>query len=409
MEQLNLGEEGLAALEAGDSTVRAMLLARYGSDVHWMLPGNYKRATTLLDEALAMARRLDDAATLAFVLASRVFTLQRPDDVELRIAEAEELVVVAEEAGDAFMHGAAYLVGTCLYWTVGDLDSGDRYVNALGVLKDETRLPIAPWWEALLQAARALMSGRFADADVLRERFHALLPDFDWEYVPHLVLLRREQGRLHDISADVLAHYRQQTIDDDLLRRHAGVHQLARTLMALIDLELGQAASSRAVFDELAENEFANLRNDYLDWPCTLALLSELCAAFSDRQRAERLYDLLVSYADRNTVGLYTIVFTGSAHHYLGLLAVLLERWSDAARHFENALSMNTRMEMWPYVAHTRYAYADMLVKRGESGDRERALELIGQALGLAEEIGMVRLEQQALALKVHLQGILNA
>ena len=40
-----------------------------------------------------------------------------------------------------------------------------------------------------------------------------------------------------------------------------------------------------------------------------------------------------------------------------------------------------------------------MLIRRGEAGDPERALELIGQALDTAEELGMTRL--QALGLKV--------
>jgi hypothetical protein len=50
-----------------------------------------------------------------------------------------------------------------------------------------------------------------------------------------------------------------------------------------------------------------------------------------------------------------------------------------------------------------------MLLRRDETGDRERALSLIGEALGLAEELGMSRLAKQALALKVQAQGILKA
>jgi hypothetical protein len=50
-----------------------------------------------------------------------------------------------------------------------------------------------------------------------------------------------------------------------------------------------------------------------------------------------------------------------------------------------------------------------MLVRRGEAGDEERVLELIGHALDTAEELGMTRLAEQALALKVRVQGILKA
>jgi hypothetical protein len=50
-----------------------------------------------------------------------------------------------------------------------------------------------------------------------------------------------------------------------------------------------------------------------------------------------------------------------------------------------------------------------MLIRRGEEGDQERALELIGQALNTAEQLGMTRLTEQALALKVRVQGMLKA
>jgi tetratricopeptide (TPR) repeat protein len=99
----------------------------------------------------------------------------------------------------------------------------------------------------------------------------------------------------------------------------------------------------------------------------------------------------------------------GSASHYLGLLATTLGRWSDAERHFEDALELNTRLQAPPFVARTRCAYAEMLVRREELGDRERALELVDQTLETAEELGMTRLAEQALALKVEVQGILRA
>jgi class 3 adenylate cyclase len=47
-----------------------------------------------------------------------------------------------------------------------------------------------------------------------------------------------------------------------------------------------------------------------------------------------------------------------------------------------------------------------MLLARDEPGDRERALELLGQALSTAQELGMKRLIETALTLKLRAQGI---
>lgn len=69
---------------------------------------------------------------------------------------------------------------------------------------------------------------------------------------------------------------------------------------------------------------------------------------------------------------------------------------------------MNERMSATTFIARTHYDYANMLVKRGELGDQERALDLVGQALGTAEELGMTRLAEQALALKTRVQAALE-
>ena len=121
------------------------------------------------------------------------------------------------------------------------------------------------------------------------------------------------------------------------------------------------------------------------------------------------LYDILLPYATRNAAPGSSAIFLGAVSYYLGRLATVLSRWDAAARHFDAALAMNTRMRARPAVAHTQYALADMLLRRDETGDRERALTLIGEALSLAEQLGMTRLAERTLALKVQAQGILKA
>ena len=82
--------------------------------------------------------------------------------------------------------------------------------------------------------------------------------------------------------------------------------------------------------------------------------------------------------------------FRGSVSRYLGLLATALERWDDAAGHFEEALALNERMGARPWLARTEDDYARMLLVRGRPGDDERARELRDQALATFSELGMV-------------------
>jgi class 3 adenylate cyclase len=83
-----------------------------------------------------------------------------------------------------------------------------------------------------------------------------------------------------------------------------------------------------------------------------------------------------------------------------------MSRWEEAARHFEAAIEMNVRMGAEAFAARCQQEYAAMLLARAEPGDRERALELVAQALDTAEELGMKVLVERALALKLQAQGI---
>ncbi len=85
----------------------------------------------------------------------------------------------------------------------------------------------------------------------------------------------------------------------------------------------------------------------------------------------------------------------GSVSRNLGLLATTLGRWEEALQHFEDALAMNRHMGAKPFVARTQYEYAYLLLTRAQPGDREKAHDLLVQALHTAQELGMKSLEER--------------
>jgi len=91
-------------------------------------------------------------------------------------------------------------------------------------------------------------------------------------------------------------------------------------------------------------------------------------------------------------------VSTGAVSRYLGILASALGRFDDAVCHFEHALALNARMGARPWLAHTRHDYARMLLARGEAADRERAQDLLDQALVTYRALGMGSHEARASA-----------
>ena len=100
------------------------------------------------------------------------------------------------------------------------------------------------------------------------------------------------------------------------------------------------------------------------------------------------LYAMLAPYAELNVVDTPEGV-RGSVSRYLGLLAATLGRWNESVEHFEDALAMNDRMGLRPWLAHTQQDYARILAARDDRGDRERALDVIGQARTTYRELTM--------------------
>jgi DNA-binding NarL/FixJ family response regulator len=167
--------------------------------------------------------------------------------------------------------------------------------------------------------------------------------------------------------------------------------------LALIYLEIGQQDEACAEFEKLAADDFADIPRDGR-WLYCIVYLSEICAALGDAARAAVLYPLLSPYTGHNIVLGAGIICGGSADRYLGLLCNVMARWSEAQRHFEEAMAMNERIGARVQLAYTQHDYAAMLLARGDPGDCDRAVVLLKASLESAREIGMRALEERAAA-----------
>ena len=155
--------------------------------------------------------------------------------------------------------------------------------------------------------------------------------------------------------------------------------------------ELGLMDKARAVFEELAANEFTGIQQDAL-WAASITFLVEVCSALGDSDRAEVLYRLLSPYAGYAVVASEWASF-GAASRFLGQLAATRREWQEAESHFDQALAMNARMGAKPWLAHTQFQYAHMLLKQGNTGDMERPGKLLDEAETIARQLGMRSLE----------------
>ena len=227
---------------------------------------------------------------------------------------------------------------------------------------------------------RALFRGEFANAEALEAQAlragYARSADADCSYRLAMFIMRRAQGRLAEVE----------NLIRDAVDRYPGYRSF-RCFIPLLELELGREDETRRAFEELAEGEFAALPRDS-EWLFCLALLAEVAAHLDDQARAALLYRLLGPYARVNAMAAGEVAL-GPVARYLGILAATTAQWEAAARHFEDAIEMNAKMGARPALAHTRHDYGRMLLERDHPGDRERALELLDDAISAYQELGM--------------------
>jgi DNA-binding CsgD family transcriptional regulator len=239
----------------------------------------------------------------------------------------------------------------------------------------------------------ATHQGRFADAEALAQQALRCGQRFDRGnaagiFGVQMFTLRRHQGRLRALAP--------------LLRQFLAQGSTASTWwpgLAILHCELGERDEARQVLDALARDDFSGIAHDAIRI-ASLAYLAEVCAWLGDAARAARLYQLLLPYAGRCIVFGAHNASLGAADRLLGLLAATLQQWGEAQRHFETALETDQRSGGRPWLPRTRCDFAQMLLRRGDAGDREQALLQLDAALDEAHALGLASVIERAQALR---------
>ena len=267
----------------------------------------------------------------------------------------------------------------------GEIAGVDRAMEELESVVRQIRQPQYTYVRAGFVTMRALLEGRFTEAEQLT--LHALtlgqrlrVESAEGIFGMQMFMLRREQGRLHEV-APIVEMFVQEHLSSSW-----------KPGLALMYTELGLTDKARTVFEELAVNEFTGIQQDGV-WAASVTFLVEVCAWLGDSDRAEVLYRLLSPY------GGYAVVASewafGAASRFLGQLAATMGRWLEAESHFDQALAMNARMGAKPWLAHTQFQYAHMLLERCAAGDSGRARTLLDESETLSRQLGMRSLEAQ--------------
>jgi DNA-binding SARP family transcriptional activator len=382
-------EEALAAVGDGESAIRARLLARLAG-THRGETSHEPRAS-LAREAIDVARRVGDVATLGYVLEGASLSLWHRTDVQQRLAIGGELISISERAGDKERAVLGRTYRFVSFIELGDIAAADIELAQMATAAEELRQPAQLSYALVCRAMRALLVGAFAEAEeLIREVFRlgevAEPSGGGLDIRLQLYALRREQGRLAELEETV-----RRSVDE------YSNYPVWRCVLAHFHAEQGRIDEAREVFEALAQDDFSRLPLDE-EWLFGLSLLSEACVTLADAARARTLYELLLPFAGLVVYGAPE-VSTGAVARYLGLLSATGLRFDEAERHFEDALALNATIGARPWLARTQCDYARMLIARDGSGDRKKAQELLDAALATYRELGMESYAAKASAL----------
>jgi tetratricopeptide (TPR) repeat protein len=122
-----------------------------------------------------------------------------------------------------------------------------------------------------------------------------------------------------------------------------------------------------------------------------------VCERFGSDDDALALLEALAPYHDQIAGG--GSLWLGAVAGACGRLATKLGRLDEADAYFAEAEAVNERARAPFFLARDRVAWARMLGARGQTGDEERARELLTSALEVARQFGCVPVIDEATAL----------
>ncbi len=361
--------EALAAVGEDDPAVRAELLARLAL-AYFMTDAAALRS--LAADAAAWARATEsDAATVAALIAEHYAiwvpgTAARRVEITTRIIERVEGLDLAE----------ALQLRANAHFELGDVVSADADLGRHAAVAHRLRTPEMALSTTRFAAMRALLDGRFADAEraigeLVGPEGSPLPPDFEQAKATLMLTLLAERGELA-VLVDQLAELARNFV-------HVPGWRVAHA-RALVDA--GRLSEASAQLAGVIGPDVAAPDKSFV-WLVTMAFAAQVCVATADVQRCEFVRAQLAPYDGLIALAGYAGCWGPVAYH-LGTLEAVLGRNTAAAEHFGSASRWCEMVGALPWLARTQLAWGTMLGRDDPAGR-----DLVENAHVLATRLGM--------------------
>jgi predicted ATPase len=346
-------ETARQALHGAGTTAEATVTAALARQLQHSVPADRPQAGPLAERAVAIARALDDPATLASCLLAQHDTLWTPGTATARAAVAAEIAELARRAGDPERHAQALLLSA-----TAQLENASAAFRATfteyAYLTQQLRQPRHDYLLRTRQAALALLDGDIDTGERLSAEAAALgeaVGDTDTGNVRmsqrlEVVRARNDPSELLEMAAEAVGWW---------VGAPAHAHAVAAGFCARAgDLD----AAGRELDTVLALEDWRTDRS-YL-WSIFIGEMVTAAIALRDRPLCRQLLDDLLPVADTCAVNAALVCFMGAHAHRVGLLYAALDQPEHAGRWLDRALDTHRRLGARAWYDETRHALATL-------------------------------------------------
>jgi class 3 adenylate cyclase/tetratricopeptide (TPR) repeat protein len=364
-ERVEALETALTGVGDAGTPERARLLKQLSVELSYS--GDYARCRALDDEAVQIARRLGDPATLLHVLIRGQAGCWGPDTLGQRLAASREAVQLAEQVGDPNAACWAYTDLAAAAYGDANVDEADRAARRRDELAEQSGQPVHRWRTKVMQSARVLLAGDLAGAEALASEALQIgkesgQPDAMSGYVINICSIRWHQGKPNEFIPAL-----EKTLAD-FPTKHGFYGMLARSCLDAGDEErarelvaFGMAGGFNPPWD--------------IDWLVTMAMWSDAVIRLRDVDSAALIYERLAPW--HGQIVMVPSMVDSCVAHYLGALAAVLGEGGRAREHFSEALAIHTALRAPFHVARTQLEWARTLLAGGGPADAEQARTLL--------------------------------
>jgi len=371
-ELIELLERALALLGDGESSIRALLLARLAVELAWS--ERLDRAREHSDEAVRLAEGLDDEVVLARVLVLRQWTLF--DSLDERLDWQRRTDAIVRRGDDPVLLLEALDMAYFNAERAGDGEAAERLFAEAEVVAERLDSAMAWWNFTRMITTRCARVGDEARRLAGVQRAYevgtaARQPDVELRRSGEVFWIGFDHGEVEDQAATMAATWQ---------IGHYTPFGLGSSI-AHHCLDLGLTAEAGELYQSLRHLVASPLHHQ--TWMTVQCQLAHLATGLGELDDALAIEAVLAGRRDQ----IANIWFTGvgAVARYLGEVRLLDGDLPGAIEEFDHACAVNRRAGAVGWLARTCLDLAPALRRRDAVGDRDRAAALVAEAVAIAE------------------------